>query len=672
MIEKRSVPFHALRVMSLYPFQGLGPVSMRRFFMGLVLVLANFAFPSAEAAVPEWLQSPEDWVQERVLYQKAAAELDSGAGNRYREMRDALDSYPLRVDLDFAVRLGQLHDMTAEQARVFLRSASGTPLASRFLIAYLRHKAQDRRWRAFLDVLDEVPVMPELQCYYYQALLAVGDRQAAYAGAATLWDVGYSQDDACDPLFKAWVSAVGPSDELVWSRALKSFEAKNGHLIRYVKRFASQSLQQDLDELASVYRHPSRVEGDHHRVSTRHTDILVAGLTRLAQLNPNRAYQAMMSLSEHFAGADSRRVGVSKAIVKHSLFAERSPAPADWVQTQVQVLKEDDLTLIWLRQRIAEGRWSELATEIDWLSPGLRQQDRWRYWLARSREAMGDTDDGLSGIWRELAAERSFHGFLAADRLALPYALNEHPPPGPMPEFSVSTRRGVARAQELLALGEQRESKEQWRHTINQLPRELRSRLGEIALLRGWPDLAADAANAASDWNRLDLRFPVTHWDAFEKAGANNQVDSYLLLALARRESGLYTLARSKVGARGLMQVMPSTARSVLQGMGERYGGAATLYQPETNIPVGSTYFATLMTRFDGNHVKALAAYNAGPSRVSRWTNDDMAFDQWVDSIPFRETREYVQAVLAYRVIYRLRAGESAALLTTGERQAVY
>ena len=465
---------------------------------------------------------------------------------------------------------------------------------------------------------------------------------------------------------------MGPSDELVWSRALKSFQAKNGHLIRYVKRFASQSLQRDLDELASVYRRPSRVEGDHHRVSNRHTDILVAGLTRLAQLNPNRAYQAMMSLSEHFAGADSRRVGVSKAIVKHSLFAERSPAPEDWVQAQVQVMKDDDLTLIWLRQRIAEGRWTELVTEIGWLSAGLRQQDRWRYWLARSREAMGDTADELDGIWRDLATERSFHGFLAADRLGLPYALNERAPSGPIPEFSASTRRGVSRAQELLAIGEQRESKEQWRHTINQLPSELRSRLGEIAVLRGWPDLAADAANAASDWNRLDLRFPVTHWDAFEKAGAKNEIDSYLLLALARRESGLYALAKSKVGARGLMQVMPSTARSVLRGMGERYGGAATLYQPETNIPVGSTYFATLMARFNGNHVKSLAAYNAGPSRVSRWTNDDMAFDQWVDSIPFRETREYVQAVLAYRVIYRLRAGESASVVTADERQTLY
>ena len=625
---------------------------------------------SSVAASPDWLQSPEAWANERILYQKAVAELDSGAGNRYIEIREALGSYPLRVDLDFAERLGQLHDMTAEQALTFLHSAAGTPLANRFLVAYLRHKAQDRRWREFLDVLDVVPMMPELQCYYYLAQLSVGDKRAAYAGAATLWNVGFSQDDACDPLFKEWIREVGPDDKLVWSRALKAFDAKNGHLIRYVKRFGTQALQRDLEKLTSVYRRPSRIEGDHHKASERHTDILVAGLTRLAQLNPHRAYQAMISLSGHFEVTDPRRERVSKSIVKHSLFAERSPAPADWLQAQVRALKDDELTLIWLRKRIAEGRWSELISEIGWLSPALREQDRWRYWLVRSREALGD--DGVDSLWRDLASERSFHGFLAADRVAEPYMLNDRGAPGPIPEFSVLTRRGVARAQELLALGEQRESKEQWRHTINQLPQQSRSRLGEIALLRGWPDLAADAANAGSDWDRLDLRFPVAYWEAFEKAGVTHQIDSHLLLALSRRESGLYALAKSKVGARGLMQVMPGTARSVLQDLGERYVGAASLYQPDTNIPVGSAYLAALMARFDGNRVKSLAAYNAGPSRVSRWTKNDMAFDQWADSIPFGETREYVQAVLAYRVIYRLRAGESASLLTAEERQTAY
>lgn len=636
----------------------------------VLLLVSGVMLASSVAATPNWLQSPEALANERVLYQEAVAELDAGAGNRFLEMRDALGSYPLRVDLDFAVKVGQLHDMTAEQALKFIQSAAGTPLANRFLVAYLRKKAQDRRWRAFLDVLEAKPVMPELQCYYYRAQLAVGDKREAYAGAATLWNVGFSQDDACDPLFKVWIREVGPDDGLVWSRALKAFDTKNGHLIRYVKRFSSPALQRDLEKLASVYRRPSRIEGDHHQVSQRNTDILVAGLTRLAQLNPNRAYEAMISLGEHFKGADPRKGAVSRAIVKHSLFAERSPAPVDWLKAQVRALKDDELTLIWLRKRIAEGRWSELITEIGWLSPVLREQDRWRYWLARSRAAMGEGE--IDGLWRGLASERSFHGFLAADRLAEPYVLNHRGPPGSKPEFSVLTRRGVARAQELLALGEWRESKAQWRHTINQLPRESRSGLGEIALLRGWPDLAADAANAASDWNRLDLRFPVAYWEAFEMTGAKNQIDSHLLIALARRESGLYALAKSKVGARGLMQVMPGTARSVLQGLGERYGGAASLYQPETNIRVGSAYFATLMARFDGNRIKSLAAYNAGPSRVSRWTDNHMAFDQWVDSIPFGETREYVQAVLAYRVIYRLRAGESASLLTAEERQTAY
>ena len=187
-----------------------------------------------------------------------------------------------------------------------------------------------------------------------------------------------------------------------------------------------------------------------------------------------------MSLSEHFAGADSTRGGVQSHRQTQSL-CRRSPAPEDWVQAQVQVMKDDDLTLIWLRQRIAEGRWTELATEIGWLSAELRQQDRWRYWLARSREATGDTADELDGIWRDLATERSFHGFLAADRLGLPCAERAcftGPDTGSPPRLG-----GVSRAQELLAIGEQRESKEQWRHTINQLPRELRSRLGEIASL---------------------------------------------------------------------------------------------------------------------------------------------------------------------------------------------
>ena len=575
MIEKESIPYHscAREVVTLIAAVWRRP---SRCLARSLCALLSVAMPAVTASEIDWLPSSEQWVEERALYQKAAAELDSGAGNRYQEMRDALTDYPLEVDLDFSIKLGQLHDMTAEEARLFMASAKGTPLASRFLVAYLRHKAQDRRWQSFLGVLDAAPAMPELQCYYYRAKLATGDREVAFEGAARLWDVGFSQDDACDPLFDRWIASRGPSDDVIWSRALKAFDAKNGHLIRYVKRFASVPLQRDLDELAAVYRRPSRVEGDHHQSSPRHADILVAGVVRLAQLSPSRAYQTFRSVREDAAFTDVHLETVTSAIARHSLFAERSPAPSEWVDAQVGALRDDDLTVIWLRNAIGNGEWQAVLDGIDWLSSDLRSQDRWRYWSTRSLESLGEKRRSL---WENLANERSFHGFLAADRLSRDYQLNAVLSAKPLPAFTASVRLGIGRAQELMALGDWRQAKEQWRHTLNQMPRAERARLGEVALLRV-ARFGDRCGQCGGSWDRLDLRFPRSYWETFQSVADELEVDPYELLSVARRESGLYPRARSKVGARGLMQLMPATARSVTNDRKEVYGGASSLYDP--------------------------------------------------------------------------------------------
>ena len=269
---------------------------------------------------------------------------------------------------------------------------------------------------------------------------------------------------------------------------------------------------------------------------------------------------------------------VTSAIARHSLFAERSPAPSEWVDAQVAALRDDNLTLIWLRKAIGKGEWQAVLDGVEWLSSDLRGQDRWRYWSARSLDALGERGTGM--LWESLATARSFHGFLAADRLSRDYQLNAAKPATSLPAFSVAVRLGVGRTQELMALGDWREAKEQWRHTLNQMPQAERVSLGEVALQRGWPDLATDAANAGASWNRLDLRFPHSYWQIFQSVGDELQVDPYELLSLARRESGLYPRARSKVGARGLMQLMPATARSVANERKEVYGGASRSTTP--------------------------------------------------------------------------------------------
>ena len=621
-------------------------------FLGLFCALLPGTVPSVTASEIDWLPSSEQWAEERALYQKAAAELDSGAGNRYREMRESLAGYPLEVDLDFSIKLGQLHDMTAEEARVFMASAKGTPLASRFLVAYLRHKAQDRRWQSFLGVLDAAPAMPELQCYYYRAKLATGDQDTAFRGAARLWDVGFSQDDACDPLFDRWIASRGLNDDVIWSRALKAFDAKNGHLIRYVKRFASVSLQRDLDELAAVYRRPSRVEGDHHQGSARHADILVVGVVRLAQLSPSRAYQTFRSLREDAAFTEAHVKTVTSAIVRHSLFAERSPAPSEWVDAQVGALRDDDLTVIWLRNAIGNGEWQAVLDGIDWLSSDLRSQDRWRYWLARSLESLGKQE--TQPLWERLATARSFHGFLAADRLEVDYELNAALPATPLPAFTTSVRLGVGRAQELMALGDWRQAKEQWRHTLNQMPRAERARLGEVALLRGWSDLATDAANAGASWDRLDLRFPRSYWETFQSVADALEVDPYELLSVARRESGLYPRARSKVGARGLMQLMPATAKEQAGRHKIKVNDLKQFFEPRLNTLLGTDYLGRIASRFNDELVYTAGGYNAGPTNMKRWlkTYNSASPEEFVEHIPFQETKDYVKRVYRSYQIY--------------------
>ena len=121
----------------------------------------------------------------------------------------------------------------------------------------------------------------------------------------------------------------------------------------------------------------------------RHADILMMGIVRLAQLNPSRAYQAMISVKNEMEAAEGRWRKIRLAIVRHSLFAERAPAPPDWVDTQVQSLNDDELTIIWLRNAIAEGRWRDILSGVSWLGKQNQSTDRWRYWVARSRDELG-------------------------------------------------------------------------------------------------------------------------------------------------------------------------------------------------------------------------------------------------------------------------------------------
>ncbi|GAB6053343.1 lytic transglycosylase domain-containing protein [Magnetospira thiophila] len=149
------------------------------------------------------------------------------------------------------------------------------------------------------------------------------------------------------------------------------------------------------------------------------------------------------------------------------------------------------------------------------------------------------------------------------------------------------------------------------------------------------------------------------------------QPERPLLLALIRQESGFNPLAVSSAGARGMMQIIPTTARRLARKIKLRYSKSLLTADPDYNMTIGTYYLASLLDRYEGSYVLALAAYNAGPSRVSAWIKDygdprDGATDpiDWIENIPFNETRNYVQRILESLQIYRARLGNTQIALT--------
>ena len=227
----------------------------------------------------------------------------------------------------------------------------------------------------------------------------------------------------------------------------------------------------------------------------------------------------------------------------------------------------------------------------------------------------------------------------------------------------------LRRVRELYAIDEPSLAQSEWAHALPRLGTQQQLELGRIAAAQGWYRLAIDAANAGRHWDALELRFPLAFAAEFQRRAESQAVPAGELMAIARRESAFSPVVRSPAGARGLMQLMPSTGRALARRQGRRFN-PRDLYSVPHNLDLGSAYYRHLLDRFDGCRPLALAAYNAGPSRVRRWLGRDRPLDIWIETIPYPGTRDYVKAVLAYSVVFEHRLGRRAALLTERERGA--
>ena len=636
---------------------GIGRVTPSALLLCLGAATAASAAPDAPPVTPAAI--------ERIMFLEAERALHRGRRGDFERMSEALRGHPLRPWLDYLPFRRNFPRRSEPEIEAFLAAARGTPMADMVRARWLERLARQGRWTRFLDVQAALPpgrLTNRLRCHRARALFETGDDAAGFEAAAALWLVPRSQDEACDPVFTLWVRKDGRTPEHLWDRTGLALRRGNPGLARHVARMLDPSERAVAVRWIRDYRRPARLVSEAHRVSgdPAWRRPVEAAIARLARLDPDAAVRAWRKASDGRAlpeGLDAFaawRIGLG--------FAQdyRLREARGWFERVPAAHRNPRLLGLLALVSFAEGRWEDCLAALDALPPDARGELRWRYWRARARDALGRDADPA---WAEIAAERDYYGFLAADRLGLPYRFRERPAAVSSDRIEAFERgNGFRRALELQALGHRRRFEREWNHLVRRIDPGDLAVAAEAAGRRGWPRKAIEAAARAKLFDRLDLRFPLAWKDEATAAAETHGLDPAWVLAIIRMESAFLPEARSSAGARGLMQLLPETARRIAKAAGVRYAGPATLDDPESNVLLGTAYLRRLLDRVDGHPALASASYNAGPHRVDEWLAESGKREPvlWVDLIPYAETRQYVKRVLEYRIVYRHRLGTSS------------
>jgi soluble lytic murein transglycosylase len=323
---------------------------------------------------------------------------------------------------------------------------------------------------------------------------------------------------------------------------------------------------------------------------------------------------------------------------------------------------------IYARQSIRFGAWESLIRAIDAMSVTQKQEDRWQYWLARASEQRSDaaSKQAAQQIYRKLAQSGDdYHNLLAKDRIGERY---NHQPYNEQPSAQDAQRLNqnihFRRAFALRDINAPASyTNREWNWAVRQAYLQHDDGLLLAAAKRahdmGWYDRAIYAADRTTSKHNDTYRYATPHRSNVTSHSYNAGIDPAWAYGLMRQESRFVTSARSHVGAGGLMQIMPNTAKLVARQMGETYNPAA-LSEMNTNIRYGTYYLSMIQNQLSGNAVLATAGYNAGPNRARRWQPDfqTMAADQYTESIPLLETRDYVKHVMTNATHYGVLLGQ--------------
>jgi len=497
------------------------------------------------------------------------------------------------------------------------------------------------------------------------------DHQEVSAQVKKIWMSSADLPSSCTPLFDAMQEAGTLSANDIWARLrialqdgklsvaksiiarLPNFDKSNLELLAVAEQtpkllLTSKTVNIKMNNKKATLKTPAFKTRDDIEVN-------LYALDRLARTNILDAIVVNQALQERWSAQDAAfawgRIAYHAARTHHpqalEFYAKANETPLDKEQ------------LAWMaRAAMRAQNWDMLLDAIAKMNPEQQQEGAWRYWKGRAFKEKSMVVDA-NKILGPLSTERHYYGWLALEELgSVMNSPQQQYTPIEQEVMAIASQPGIKRALELQKQDMRWEAKAEWVWVTRDFDDKQLLAAAEYAQRQKWYDVAISTADNTKQLHDFNLRYPIPYRDLFRAAAVNENVDEAWIYGLTRQESRFMHYAKSGVGASGLMQLMPATAKWAAQRMGLSDYSQEMIHDLKFNVGIGTYYMRYTLEAMNGQAVMATAAYNAGPSRARRWAADEpMEAAIYIETIPYGETRSYVQKVMANAQIYAPKLG---------------
>ncbi len=533
----------------------------------------------------------------------------------------------------------------------FIEFVKGTtPLSNKLRDKWLYELARKNEWLNYLTYYQPTQDI-NLTCYYEIAKYRLGRNSEVLREFVPIWLSAESQPKSCDTLFDLVLHDPQFDQTLITKRLALALDKRNIHLARYLlKRYKTPRLT-DADTLLQINQSPTQISKLNPGGMNGY--LYLFGLKRLISLNMDKALQIWNQTKTQKILNESQQQAFISQIALYKAMRNNEDAQKWFAKIKPRYLT-DPLREWEVRLALKDHQWKRVAQLIS--QSNLQKEPCWQYWFARSLEKQGKKIEAIVA-YEPLSKTRNYYGFLASIRLKkTPSFVNENPS---MDLKTLAPYQPITRQIETLYRTKNiGQASRLLNDFISELPKS------EASALIYWVDSQLQwhgksiflSSNEMMN-NQLALRFPLAYKNDIKNYSGQYGIPAEFVYAIIRQESSFTEDATSVAGARGLMQIMPETAKAVSKTSRISYSDHKQLFTSQKNINIGIAYLQQLAKRFAKHPILMAAAYNAGPRQVVYWLQNHppKEIDVWIETLPWQETRNYLKNVTAFYVVYQYR-----------------